>query len=46
MLLRTAETSGAGVVSVLEGGYAPQTLAKCCVEHVRVMVDLDGDLAS
>jgi acetoin utilization deacetylase AcuC-like enzyme len=53
MIVRAAERCGGGgggggggacsVVSVLEGGYSPAMLARCCVEHVRAMISGDGD---
>jgi len=39
---KTAESYASGrIVSVLEGGYELQSLARCVEEHVRVLVGLD-----
>lgn len=40
-IVRIAESSASGrIVSVLEGGYELQSLARCVATHIRVLMDL------
>jgi acetoin utilization deacetylase AcuC-like enzyme len=40
-----ADTCSGRIVSVLEGGYNPEALAVCVVDHVHALtkIDLDSD---
>ena len=40
-IVRTAGSSASGrIVSVLEGGYEPQSLARCVDTHLRILMDM------